>query len=225
MSEGVVHPPDYNTVYPPSTALPHKLRPRVTSPHHLPPALGPGLPAPGPGDQTGGITTSPPSRHSAEELIVVYDDSPVKSKNAPPYRPPPPPAPSHKLYHYEPRAPPLQNKYQHSYRQALHSWAADQNINNNNNDDKKDERRGDQREAGHTGEGYTSQRRPAAVQGFVRQRILAHQAAGGAAGRGGGGMIRAASLSHLLVGPRIETAFVGEDAYTVYYGAARNNTR
>ena len=32
-------------------------------------------------------------------------------------------------------------------------------------------------------------------------------------------MTRSASFSHLLGGSRVETAFVGDDAYTVYYGS------
>jgi len=39
--------------------------------------------------------------------------------------------------------------------------------------------------------------------------------------RGRGNLQKAASLSHLLAGPRVETAFVGDDAYTVYYGEKR----
>ena len=34
-----------------------------------------------------------------------------------------------------------------------------------------------------------------------------------------GGMTRSASFSHLLGGSRVETAFVGDAAYTVYYGS------
>lgn len=44
-------------------------------------------------------------------------------------------------------------------------------------------------------------------------------------GSGNSDMTRSASLSHLLVGSRVETAFVGDDAYTVYYGNKSKHNR
>ena len=83
-----------------------------------------------------------------------------------------------------------------SYRLATHnSRPAQYNTNNNNND---------------------SDKKPqSTANGFVRQRQRHQQ----------GGITRTSSLSHLMIGPRVETAFVGQDAYTVYYGNARNNQR
>lgn len=41
--------------------------------------------------------------------------------------------------------------------------------------------------------------------------------------RHAGTMARSSSLSHLLIGPRVETAFVGDDAFTVYHGSRRRS--
>lgn len=146
-------------------------------------------------EQLRGRLTHSPKSQPSVEELIVVYDDDSRDKESAPTAYQPPQQHSERQYHYEPRA----HNY-NSYRLATQNRPHFNINNNNNNNDSED-------------------KSSSAAHGFVRQRQLLLQR------QQQGGITRAASLSHLLVGPRIETAFVGQDAYTVYYGANRNNTR